>query len=151
MAQHDIGALLVMEGEELVGIFSERDYARKLVLLGRFSRDTRVEEVMTKEVVTVRPEADLAEAMRLMTEHRVRHLPVVEEGKVVGVISIGDAVKAIITEQEMLIEELSRYISENRWSRKGQFSARLTRERRMAPTRALEKLWTSRAVTWATR
>jgi CBS domain-containing protein len=114
MAQHDIGALLVMEGEELVGIFSEQDYARKLVLLGRFSRDTRVEEVMTKEVVTIRPEADLAEAMRLMTEHRVRHLPVVEEGKVVGVISIGDAVKAIITEQEMLIEELSRYISENR-------------------------------------
>ncbi len=114
MAQHDIGALLVMEGEELVGIFSERDYARKLVLLGRFSRDTRVEEVMTKEVVTIRPEADLAEAMRLMTEYRVRHLPVVEGGKVVGVISIGDAVKAIITEQEMLIEELSRYISENR-------------------------------------
>lgn len=114
MAQHDVGALLVMEGEELVGIFSERDYARKLVLLGRFSRDTRVEEVMTKEVVTIRLEADLAEAMRLMTEHRVRHLPVVEEGKVVGVISIGDAVKAIITEQEMLIEELSRYISENR-------------------------------------
>jgi len=114
MAQHYIGALLVMEGEEPVGIFSERDYARKLVLLGRFSRDTRVEEVMTREVVTIRPEADLAEAMRLMTEHRVRHLPVVEEGKVVGVISIGDAVKAIITEREMLIEELPRYISENR-------------------------------------
>jgi CBS domain-containing protein len=114
MAQHDIGALLVMEGEELVGIFSERDYARKLVLLGRFSKDTRVEEVMTKEVITVRPETDLAEAMRLMTERRVRHLPVVEGGKVVGVISIGDAVKAIITQQEMLIEELSRYVSENR-------------------------------------
>ena len=114
LAQHDIGALLVMEGEKLLGIFSERDYARKLVLLGRFSKDTRVEEVMTPEVVTVRPETDLAEAMRLMTEHRVRHLPVVEGGKVVGVISIGDAVKAIITEQEMLIAELSRYVSENR-------------------------------------
>lgn len=114
LAQHDIGALLVMEGERLLGIFSERDYARKLVLLGRFSKDTRVEEVMTPEVVTVRPETDLAEAMRLMTEHRVRHLPVVEGGKVVGVISIGDAVKAIITEQEMLIAELSRYVSENR-------------------------------------
>ena len=114
LAQHDIGALLVMEGEKLLGIFSERDYARKLVLLGRFSKDTRVEEVMTQEVVTVRPETDLAEAMRLMTEHRVRHLPVVEGGKVVGVISIGDAVKAIITEQEMLIAELSRYVSENR-------------------------------------
>ncbi len=114
MAQHDIGALLVMEEEKLLGIFSERDYARKLVLLGRFSKDTRVEEVMTQEVVTVRPETDLAEAMRLMTEHRVRHLPVVEGGKVVGVVSIGDAVKAIITEQEMLIAELSRYVSENR-------------------------------------
>ncbi len=114
LAEHDIGALLVMEGERLVGIFSERDYARKLVLLGRFSKDTRVEEVMTKEVITVRPETDLAEAMRLMTERRVRHLPVVEGGKVVGVISIGDAVKAIITQQEMLIEELSRYVSENR-------------------------------------
>jgi len=114
MAQHDIGALLVMEGEELVGIFSERDYARKLVLLGRFSKDTRVEEVMTKEVITVRPETDLAEAMRLRTERRVRHLPVVEGGKVVGVISIGDAVKAIITQQEMLIEELSRYVSDKK-------------------------------------
>jgi len=114
LAQHDIGALLVMEGEKLLGIFSERDYARKLVLLGRFSKDTRVEEVMTPEVVTVRPETDLAEAMRLMTEHRVRHLPVVEGGKVVGIVSIGDAVKAIITEQEMLIAELSRYVSENR-------------------------------------
>ncbi len=69
---------------------------------------------MTREVITVRPETDLADAMRLMTQHRVRHLPVVEEGKVVGVISIGDAVKAIITQQEMLIEELSRYVSENR-------------------------------------
>lgn len=84
------------------------------MLLGRFSKDTRVEEVMTREVITVGPDADLAEAMRLMTEHRVRHLPVVEGGKVVGVISIGDAVKAIISEQEILIEELSRYVSENR-------------------------------------
>ena len=114
LAEHDVGALLVMEGDRLLGIFSERDYARKLVLLGRFSKDTRVEEVMTREVITVGPDADLAEAMRLMTEHRVRHLPVVEGGKVVGVISIGDAVKAIISEQEILIEELSRYVSENR-------------------------------------
>ncbi|SDF09851.1 CBS domain-containing protein [Thermus arciformis] len=114
LAQHDIGALLVMEGDQLLGIFSERDYARKLVLLGRFSKDTRVEEVMTRQVVTVAPETELSEAMRLMTEHRVRHLPVVEGGKVVGVISIGDAVKAIIAEQEVLIEELSRYVTENR-------------------------------------
>lgn len=114
LAEHDIGALLVMEGERLLGIFSERDYARKLVLLGRFSKDTRVEEVMTQELVTVGLETNLSEAMRLMTEHRVRHLPVVEGEKVVGVISIGDAVKAIITEQEVLIEELSRYVMENR-------------------------------------
>lgn len=114
LAKHDIGALLVIEGDRLLGIFSERDYARKLVLLGRFSKDTRVEEVMTREVVTVTPETTLEEAMRLMTEHRVRHLPVLEEGRVVGVVSIGDAVKAIITEQEVLIEELSRYVMENR-------------------------------------
>lgn len=114
LAEHDIGALLVMEGDRLLGVFSERDYARKLVLLGRFSKDTRVEEVMTCEVVTVPPETSLEEAMRLMTEHRMRHLPVLEEGKVVGVVSIGDAVKAIITEQEVLIEELSRYVMENR-------------------------------------
>ncbi len=114
LARHDIGALLVMEGERLLGVFSERDYARKLVLLGRFSKDTRVEEVMTREVVTVAPETELSEAMRLMTEHRVRHLPVVEGGRVVGVVSIGDAVKAIIGEQEVLIEELSRYVMENR-------------------------------------
>ncbi|GGN06895.1 inosine-5-monophosphate dehydrogenase [Thermus composti] len=114
MAEHDVGALLVMEGDRLSGIFSERDYARKLVLLGRFSKDTRVEEVMTREVITIAPETSLAEAMRLMTEKRVRHLPVVEGEQVVGVISIGDVVKAIITEQEMVIEELSRYISENR-------------------------------------
>lgn len=114
LAEHDVGALLVMEGDRLLGIFSERDYARKRVLLGRFSKDTRVEEVMTREVITVGPDADLAEATRLMTEHRVRHLPVVEGGKVVGVISIGDAVKAIISEQEILIEELSRYVSEKR-------------------------------------
>ncbi|WP_038055273.1 CBS domain-containing protein [Thermus amyloliquefaciens] len=114
LAEHDIGALLVMEGDRLLGVFSERDYARKLVLLGRFSKDTRVEEVMSREVVTVTPETSLEEAMRLMTEHRVRHLPVLEGGRVVGVISIGDAVKAIITQQEVLIEELSRYVMENR-------------------------------------
>ncbi|TBH17501.1 CBS domain-containing protein [Thermus thermamylovorans] len=114
LAQHDVGALLVMEGEALVGIFSERDYARRLVLLGRFSKDTRVEEVMTPNPITIGPEADLAEVMRLMTERRIRHLPVVEEGKVVGVISIGDVVKAVITEQEVLIEGLTRYVTENR-------------------------------------
>lgn len=78
LAEHDIGALLVMEGERLLGIFTERDYARKLVLLGRFSKDTKVREVMTTDVPTVAPEASLEEAMRLMTERRTRHLPVVE-------------------------------------------------------------------------
>ena len=96
MAEHDIGALLVLEGERLLGIFSERDYARKPVLMGRFSRDTLVHEVMTENPITATRSTPLSEAMRLMTEHRVRHLPVVEEGKVLGVISIGDVVKAII-------------------------------------------------------
>ncbi|AFV77162.1 putative signal-transduction protein containing cAMP-binding and CBS domains [Thermus oshimai JL-2] len=114
LARHDVGALLVMEGDRLLGIFSERDYARKLVLLGRFSKDTLVREVMTENPITVTPETDLEEAMRLMTEHRVRHLPVLEGGRVVGVVSIGDAVKAIITEQGVLIQELARYVSENR-------------------------------------
>ena len=114
LAEHDIGALLVMEGERLLGIFTERDYARKLVLLGRFSKDTKVREVMTTDVPTVAPEASLEEAMRLMTERRTRNLPVVEGERVVGVVSIGDLVKAIITHQGMLIAELSRYVSENR-------------------------------------
>lgn len=114
MAEHDIGALLVLEGERLLGVFSERDYARKLVLMGRFSRDTLVHEVMTENPITVTRSTPLSEAMRLMTEHRVRHLPVVEEGKVLGVISIGDVVKAIMGEQEILIQELSRYVTENR-------------------------------------
>ena len=114
MAEHDVGALLVMEEGRLLGGFSERDYARKLVLMGRFSRDTQVVEVMTENPLTVTRATPLSEAMRLMTEHRVRHLPVVEEGKVLGVISIGDVVKAIMGEQEVLIRELSRYVTENR-------------------------------------
>ena len=114
MAEHDIGALLVLEGERLLGIFSERDYARKPVLMGRFSRDTLVHEVMTENPITATRSTPLSEAMRLMTEHRVRHLPVVEEGKVLGVISIGDVVKAIMGEQGVLIQELSRYVTENR-------------------------------------
>ncbi len=114
MAEKDVGALLVMDGERLLGIFSERDYARKLVLLGRFSRETQVQEVMTQDLVTVTPKTPIDEAMRLITVHKVRHLPVLEGEKVVGVVSIGDVVKALLTEQEVLIQELSRYISENR-------------------------------------
>ncbi|ADH62045.1 MAG: CBS domain-containing protein [Deinococcota bacterium] len=111
MAQHDVGALLVLEEGQLVGIFSERDYARKIILMGRASRDTPVHEVMTTDLVTVSPEATVGECMALMTQHRIRHLPVMEGGRLAGVISIGDVVKAIMTEQEFLIAQLQQYIN----------------------------------------
>jgi CBS domain-containing protein len=111
MADKGIGALLVMEGPRLVGIISERDYARKIILQGRSSRSTNVEEIMTSRVVYTEPDRNIEECMALMTEKRVRHLPVVEGGQVCGVISIGDLVKAIIAEQKFNIEQLERYIS----------------------------------------
>ena len=111
MAQHDVGALLVLEEGQLVGIFSERDYARKIILMGRASRDTPVHEVMTTDLVTVSPEATVGECMALMTQHRIRHLPVMEGGRLAGVISIGDVVKTIMTEQEFLIAQLQQYIN----------------------------------------
>lgn len=111
MAQHDVGALLVLEEGQLVGIFSERDYARKIILMGRASRDTPVHEVMTTDLVTVSPEATVGECMALMTQHRIRHLLVMEGGRLAGVISIGDVVKAIMTEQEFLIAQLQQYIN----------------------------------------
>jgi CBS domain-containing protein len=114
MADHDIGALLVTDGSGLRGIFSERDYARKIVLMGRLSRDTKVEEVMSADLVTVGPEATVADCMNLMTRHRVRHLPVLEKGMLVGVVSIGDVVKAIMTQQELMISELESYITGSR-------------------------------------
>ena len=111
MAEKDIGAVLVMDGEELVGIFSERDYARKVILHDRSSRETRVQEIMTPEVVCVSPEQSIEECMGLMTTRRIRHLPVVEEGgRVTGVISIGDVVKAVISDQTQLISHLQAYI-----------------------------------------
>ena len=110
MAQKDIGAVLVMDGDRLAGIFSERDYARKLALQGRSSQETPVREVMTSEVYTVRPGQSTDECMALMTDRHVRHLPVVDQGKVIGVISIGDVVKAIISKQEFHIEQLENYI-----------------------------------------
>jgi CBS domain-containing protein len=110
MADHHVGALLVMNGDQLAGIVSERDYARKVVLLGRSSTETRVEAIMTAKVVTVTPKQDAHDCMRLMTDMRIRHLPVVNGDRVVGVLSIGDLVRAVIEEQERTIADLETYI-----------------------------------------
>ena len=111
MAQKGVGAVLVMEGAELVGIVSERDYARKVVLHGRSSADTAVREIMTAEVVTVGLQQTVAEYMHIVTEHRIRHLPVKNGDEGVGVISIGDLVKAVIEDQKVQLDELQRYIA----------------------------------------
>ena len=110
MAEHDIGSLIVLDGERLTGIFSERDYARQVALLGKSSKDTRVRDIMTHKVLCVRPEQSVSECMALMTQKRVRHLPVLEHKKVIGMISIGDVVKEVITEQQLMIEQLEQYI-----------------------------------------
>jgi CBS domain-containing protein len=110
MAEHHIGALLVMKGEVLAGIVSERDYARKVILLGRSSSDTPVRDIMTTPVLTVSPETSVEQCMQLVTDKRVRHLPVVEAGRVVGMVSIGDLVKAVIQDQQQTIEQLESYI-----------------------------------------
>ena len=111
MADKNVGALLVVEGERLVGVFSERDYARKVILKGKASKEIPVREIMSTHVLYVRPQQTIEDCMALMTDKRVRHLPVMEEGRVVGVISIGDVVKAIIAEQEFIIEQLQNYIT----------------------------------------
>ena len=111
MAEHDIGAVLVVEGDELLGILSERDYARKVVLMGRASRDSPVRLIMTANVVCVPPNRTIEECLALMTERRCRHLPVVENGRVIGLVSIGDLVKAQIDEQEFTINQLKNYIA----------------------------------------
>ncbi len=110
MADHGIGAVLVMQDHALLGIVSERDYARKVVLLGRSSSDTPVGQIMSAPVVTVGPTASLDDCMRIMTEKRIRHLPVAQGGRVLGMLSIGDLVKAVIDEQKRTIEELENYI-----------------------------------------
>lgn len=111
MAEKEVGALLVLTGDKLVGIMSERDYARKVVLIGKSAIDTPVREIMTERVVCVRPEQTIGECMALMTDKHIRHLPVLEDGQLIGIISIGDVVKTIISEQEFIIEQLEGYIT----------------------------------------
>ncbi len=112
MAKHDVGALLVLDGEQLVGIFSERDYARKIILQGKNSKETLVRDIMSDRVAYVTPSATLDECMALMTQKHFRHLPVLDDtGNVLSMISIGDLVKETISSQQFLISELERYIS----------------------------------------
>lgn len=114
LAEKNIGALVVLRDGELVGVVSERDYARKVVLHGKTSMKTPVKEIMTEEVIAVGAGSTVEEAMALMTDKRIRHLPVVEGEKIVGVVSIGDLVKAIIADQEFTIDQLEKYISGTR-------------------------------------
>ncbi|HEY8517644.1 MAG TPA: CBS domain-containing protein [Candidatus Binatia bacterium] len=111
MADKNIGAVLVLDGEQIVGILSERDYARQVILKGKTSRETPVREIMTTRVVFVKPEQTIEDCMALMTDKRIRHLPVIENGKLAGVLSIGDVVKAVISEKQYLIEQLEAYIT----------------------------------------
>ena len=110
MAEKNIGALLVVENDKLVGIVSERDYARKVILHGKSSHDTPVKEIMTEGVICVQPDNTVEECMALMTDNRIRHLPVMENAKLLGVLSIGDLVKETISEQQFMIKQLESYI-----------------------------------------
>jgi CBS domain-containing protein len=110
MAEKEVGALVVLEGNTVVGIVSERDYARKVILKGRSSRTTPVRDIMTPDVICVRLDQSIEECMTIVTERRIRHLPVLDSGRLVGIISIGDLVKSIIVEQQFMIEQLEHYI-----------------------------------------
>lgn len=114
MAEHGIGALLVVDGGKIAGIVTERDYARKVALADRSSRQTPVSVIMTAHVLCVSPRQTTEECMALMTEHRLRHLPVLDDGKLIGLVSIGDLVKDIISEQQFIIEQLEHYITGTR-------------------------------------
>ena len=111
MAEKNIGALVVIEGGKIVGLFTERDYARKIVLMARSSKETPVREVMTSQVMTVRTDQTSETCMALMTENRLRHLPVMDKGKMIGLVSIGDLVKDVISEQKFIIQQLEHYIA----------------------------------------
>jgi CBS domain-containing protein len=110
MSEKDVGALLVVDKENLVGIFSERDYARKVILKERSSKDTTVGELMTREVLYIEPQSTVEDCMALMTAKRVRHLPVLENERLIGIVTIGDVVKQVISDQEFTIQQLERYI-----------------------------------------
>jgi CBS domain-containing protein len=111
MAEKNVGAVLVMDGDRLVGLFSERDYARKVELKGLHCRETPVTDIMTSRILVVRPDETTEDCMALMTDKRVRHLPAVEGDQVIGIVSIGDVVKSIISEKEFIIEQLENYIT----------------------------------------
>jgi len=111
MADKNIGALLVVSGGKLLGIFSERDYTRKIALHGKTSKETRVREVLSSKVISVTPHDSIEECMRLMTERHIRHLPVMEDKKIVGIVSIGDLVNWIISSQDAAIAQMEQYIS----------------------------------------
>jgi CBS domain-containing protein len=110
MAQANIGAVMVCDSKQMVGIFTERDYARKIILMGRTSLDTQIQEIMTKEMVTAHPEATLEECMAMMAKYHIRHLPVLERGRLVGIISMRDVVDAIFATKDNMIENLENYI-----------------------------------------